>query len=284
MTGHTKKWKQTQLAELKRLINEYPIVAVADISKFPSDLFAQIRKKLTMQGSVVKVSKTKIIKKALSESEHTKKLVDYAKSNCALIFTKTNPFELYGFVKKNKGKIAAKTGAVAEEDITIPAGDTGLPPGPALSDLKGAGLKVAVQGASIAIMEDKVVTKVGEKVTGPVAATLSKLGIKPFKIGMKLSAVLEHNQVFEAKVLDIDLDQVFANFVDAHRKAFNLAINAAITNAKTIEVLLAKAFNDTKAVAVKGNVVTKETAGIVLGKADRAAKALGALVKTGDKA
>lgn len=281
MTSHTKNWKHKQFDDIVKLVDSYPVIAVADISRFPSNLFQQIRKKLTMQGAIVKVSKTKVIQKALEASKNGKGLVPYAKSNCALVFTKTNPFELFGFVKKNKGKIAAKEGSVAEENITIPAGDTGLPPGPALSDLKGAGLKVAVQGSTISVMEDKVVTKAGDKVTGPVAATLMKLNIKPFKIGLRFSVVQEDGQVYMADVLDIDTEKVFANFMNAHKSAMNLAVNASITNKATIDILLAKAFREAKAIAIEGNVITPMTAGDILAKADRQAKALKGLVKEG---
>ncbi len=279
MNRHTRKWNEQEIAKMKKLIESYPIVAIADISKFPSSLFVQIRKKLKQNGSIVKVSKTILIKKALQEYEHTKALSEYAKGNCALIFTKTNPFELYNFVKKNKGKSAAKEGQIAEEDIVITAGDTGLPPGPALSDLKGAGLKVAVKGSTIAVLEDKVVTKACEKVSAAVAGTLSKLGIKPFKIGLKILAVVEHGKVLLANVLDIDSEKVFNEFVQAQRNAINLAINASIINKQTAEVLIQTAYRKAKNVALEANIMTKETAEEIIAKAKAQAEALKALVK-----
>ncbi|HLC79585.1 MAG TPA: 50S ribosomal protein L10 [archaeon] len=278
MTSHTRKWKEAQFAELKDLVSKYTIIAVADIRMFPAALFQQIRKKLHGRA-VVRVSKTKVIKKALESAGNSSLLKDFAAANCAVIFTHMNPFELFSFLKKNKGKVAAKVGAITEEDIVIPAGDTGLPPGPALSDLKGAGLKVAVQGATIAIMEDKVVTKAGEAVSAPVAGTLAKLNIMPFKVGMKLVAALEKNQIFKSDVLDIDTDKVFANFMAAHKGAFNLAFNATITNSATIELLLQKSFRDSKSVALEGNFLTSATVGDVLAKAARTAKEIKSHVK-----
>ncbi len=280
MTSHTRKWKEDQLEQLKKLVAKHKVIAVADIRLFPSALFAQMRKKLHGKA-VIKVSKTKVIRKALEGHAHAKELTNFAQANCALIFTDMNPFELYGFLKKNKGKVAAKVGGIAEDDIIIPAGDTGLPPGPALSDLKGAGLKVAVQGATIAITEDKVVTKKGAAVTAPVAATLLKLNIFPFKVGMKLSAATENGQLFRGEILDIDTDKVFSDFVRAHKGAFNLAINAAITNKATIGLLLSKAFNEAKAVAMEGRVMNSATIGHFLGHAHKAAKHIKSKVKEG---
>ncbi len=278
MTSHTKKWKETQLNQLRVLIKSYPVIAVADISMFPANLFQGVRKKLHGKA-VVKVSKTRIIKMALKEVTSPSLLVDYTKENCAIIFTTMNPFELFGFLKKNKGKIPAKVGAIADEDIMIPAGDTGLPPGPALSDLKAAGLKVTVQGSTIAIIQDKVVTKAGEPISAAVAGTLSKLNIMPFKVGLKLVAALEGAQVFTAQVLDIDTEQVFNNFVTGHRQAFNLAVNAAIFTPETTEFLVTKAFNDAKAVAVEANILTSATVPTLLAKANAQVNALKGMVK-----
>jgi len=278
MTSHTRKWKESQLGSLKELVSKYNVIAVADIRLFPASLFMQIRKRLHGKA-VIRVSKTKVVRKALEGHHNAARLTDFAQDNCAIIFTNMNPFELFGFLKKNKGKVAAKVGAIADDDIIIPAGDSGLPPGPALSDLKGAGLKVAVQGATIAIMEDKVVTKKGEAISPAVAGTLSKLNIMPFKVGMKLIAAIEGDQLFKAEILDIDTEKVFENFMNAHRGAFNLAVNASITNKATIEHLVAKAFRETKAVALEGNIMNSVTAGDILAKADRAAKEIKSKVK-----
>jgi len=278
MTSHNRKWKEEKLAEIKQLASQYPVVAVADINMYPSALFQRVRKKLKGK-SAVRVSKTRIIKKALSEVSEVNSLVDEAKKNCALIFTEMNPFELYAFLKKNKGKISAKAGAIAEEDISISAGDTGLPPGPVLSDLKAAGLKVAIQGSTISVMEDKVVAKAGEPISKAVAGTLSKLNIKPFKVGLKIVAVLENGQIFKADILDIDTDQIFNDFVSAHQKAFNLAFNAEIFTMQTTDLLVTKAFSNAKAVALEANILTSATVVDLLAKANRQASALKPMIK-----
>ncbi len=86
MKRHTSKWKHAQLAELKKLVEKYPVIAIADISAFPANLFAEIRKKL--QGkAVVKVSKTRVIQKALDKDKEKGVLKDSAQKSSAIIFT-----------------------------------------------------------------------------------------------------------------------------------------------------------------------------------------------------
>lgn len=270
MSIHTRPWKDAQLKELRALLSEYPVIAVADLSMFPASLFQQLRKKL--QGkAVIKVSKTNIARMALKETRGRELLEKYAKNSCALVFSEINPFELFALFKKNKGNTAAKPGMVVNEDIIIPAGDTGLPPGPALSDLKAAGLEVRIQGSTIHIAKDKVATKAGEQVSGAVASVLQKLDIKPIKTGLSIVAVLENGSVFEAGVLDIDTDKLFADFRQAYAGSLGLALSIGYPAKATIPLLVQKAFREAKAVALKGSVFIPETMPDLLAKANRQA-------------
>ncbi len=271
MTRHTMQWKQSQVQELTSLLNNYDVVALADLNEFPTSLFQQVRKKLNGKAEF-RVSKTRILQKALENSKF-KKLSDKASGkSVAIIFSKLNPFELYSIIKKNKGSVFAKEGMIAENDIVIPAGDSGLPPGPALTDLKAVGLQVKVAGPTIEIMKDKTVVKAGEEIDFKTANVLSKLDIKPIKIGLTIIAVQEKDDVFLAKVLDIDEEQVFNNFVTAQQKAFNLAFNAIYFCNATTELLLQKAFKEAKTVSIEANIVNKATINEILAKAERTAK------------
>ncbi len=274
MTSHTLIWKQSQSVEIQKLINKYPVIGIADISGFPAALFARLRKKLHGKA-VVKVSKTRVFQKAfLASNKKDAPVTAHLSNMCAIIFTDMNPFELYAFLKKNKGRTSARAGQLAPEDITIPAGDTGLPPGPALSDLKAAGLPVKMMGASIHVSADTIVTKKGQPITAPVAGTLSKLNIQPIQVGLNLISVLENKMLYNASVLDIDEDKVFENFKVAHFHAFNLALNIEYYTNQTIELFVQKAYRDSKAVALEGNIITPETLAEILAKANRQAHAL----------
>jgi large subunit ribosomal protein L10 len=278
MTGHTRKWKEAQLKDIQELAEKYPVIAVASIKNFPGALAKELRKKL--QGkAVIKVSKTRIIKKALENSKKdTKALDEHLNESIAVIFTEMNPFEVYAFLKKNKVNMPAKPGQLAPDDLVVPAGDTGIPPGPALSDLKAAGLKTVVQGPTISIAEDKVVTKKGETITDAVAGTLSKLDIKPIKVGLKVTSALEKSQLFLASVLDIDIDKVKADFSSAARNAFLLAIETGYFTKETAQALIAKGFRNAKALALEANLITSATVSEILAKGRLQATALKAKV------
>ncbi|MEW6295900.1 MAG: 50S ribosomal protein L10 [Candidatus Diapherotrites archaeon] len=279
MTRHTKKWKHAELEELKQLAEKYPVIALADISSFPAALFQDTRK-LLKPKAVIKVSKARVVKKALSESKvKGLGLDEMISGSIAVIFTELNPFELYAVLKKNKGSMSAKAGMIAPFDLIVPAGDTGLPPGPALSDLKQAGINARIQGATIMIPEDTVVCKKGAIVSKPAAGTLNKLNIKPIKVGLNLIGVLEGKQIFKAGVLDIDEAKVFGEFRQAHLNALNLALNSYYITGETVKHLLFKAFIDSLSLSLNAGIYNEETVNEFIKKADIEAKLLKEKIK-----
>jgi len=107
MTAHTKKWKEEQVQQLQQLADQYPVIAIASLQNFPGALAKELRKKL--QGkAVIKVTKTRILKKALEKSKHdVSSLDEHLKGSIAVIFSKINPFELYSLLKKNSVSMPA---------------------------------------------------------------------------------------------------------------------------------------------------------------------------------
>lgn len=274
MKRHTKKWKESDLAELKKLIGKYPVVGIASLTDFPADLFQQLRKKLS--GKIVfHVSKQRLIKLALSDSRlKDTKLKDYVNGSCAVVFSEMNPFELFSSLKKSSGKTSARAGSIAPEDIVVPQGDTGLPPGPALSDLKSAGLPVRVQGGTIFIPEDTVVAGKGDVISVAVAATLSKLDIKPIKVSMNLLAAYDGTEVYPKEVLDIDIGQTKADLASAYMNSLTLAVRIAYLSQESVPYILQKAHNSALALAVSAEYPTSEALPYLLQKADAEARAL----------
>ena len=249
MTSHTKVWKSDKRQELAKLAKTHKVIAIATLEKLPANIVSVLRKRLHGKAEL-RVAKTRVVQRALAESGiDTKKLDAYVSKSVLVIFSTINPFELFSFVKKNKGSAAAKENDIADMDILVQAGDTGLPPGPALSTLKAAGLVVKVAGATIAIASDKIVAKKGEPIKKEVADVLGKLNIKPIKIGMKIIGVLDlnENEFYSADALDVDEEELFNKFVLAHQQAMNLAVNAEIFGDESTELIVVKAQREASA-------------------------------------
>jgi large subunit ribosomal protein L10 len=261
MKSHTKKWKEAQVAPLAQEIKQYSVIGVADLDKYPSNLLQQLKVKLSGKAKI-KISKGSVIERALKQAGKYEDIKGHLSGSKVLVLTNMDPFELYSLLKKYRGKVSAKVGELASEDIIIPAGDTGLPPGPALSDLKAAGLNVRVQGATISVVADKVVTKKGEAVSAPVAGTLNKLKIKPMKLQLNLQAALSGKEVFLKDVLNVDAEEMMNKFVKAYQSALNLAVNSGFPTKQSLELMIMKAQLNAKAlsgvVKLEGEVKAEE--------------------------
>ncbi len=250
MTSHNRKWKEAKKEEIKKLAEEYSYIALINSDELPANIISVLRKKLKGEAKII-VAKLRVIQKAFEESGiKTEKMVKKIEGNVGIIFSKKNPFELYSFIKKNKGERFAKAGDIAEKDIIIQAGDTGMPPGPALGLLKGIGLKVQVQGPTISVMNDKKILKKGDEINAQQAEVITKLGMTPMSVGMEVKGVLDkkENEFYTGEVLDVDEEELFKNMVKAYQQALNLAVNAEYFTKESTEIIITKAEREARAV------------------------------------
>ena len=268
------EWKKKKVAEAVKLINEYPIVAVANLSKIPA---AQLQKIMAgLRGKVrMFMAKKRLIKIALAEVEKDKKGIKELSARLegipALLMTKENPFILYKTLQKSKSKGAAKIGDIAPSDITIPAGPTQFTPGPVISELGSIGLKTGVENGKIVIKADKVVAKKGDKIDAKIANVLSKFNIEPMEIGLNIVCAYENGVVFNSEALGIDEIKFIADIEQQARICFSMCLELGILNKQTAEHLLAKAFKDSKAIALEANIMADAVVDELLAKAEKQA-------------
>ena len=95
-----------------------------------------------------------------------------------------NPFKLALLLERGKVKTTAKSGDIAAMDVVVPAGNTGQPPGPIISQLNGVGLPTRIESGSVWVSKDTLVVRRGEVINERLAGVLSKLGIKAVELGI----------------------------------------------------------------------------------------------------
>ncbi len=117
------------------------------------------------------------------------------------------------------------------------------------------------------IKADATVAKQGAVVNAKTAAFLQRMGIEPMRIGLSLVAVLEHGQVLDAGVLDIDEEKFMGQLHEAVLAAKNLAFNACIPLKDNIAMLIQKAHYDAAGLALEANLLTDENTKHMLAKA-----------------
>lgn len=268
--AHVAEWKKDEVNELKDLIAKSEVVGIVNLLNIPARQLQEMRKSLVGKATI-RLSKINLMNLALEdcneERENITGLSDYMEGQAALVCTDMNPFKLYKILEDSKTQAPAKAGAIAPEDIVIPAGDTGFPPGPFLGELQQVGVPAKIDKGKIVVSKDTVVVEAGEEVSKAIAATLTRLDIKPMEVGMDLKAVYEEGSVFEASLLAIDEEQTLADIQSAFNKAFNLSVYAAIPTEETISTIISTAHRKAINVAVEAGIVNSETSDIIIGLA-----------------
>jgi large subunit ribosomal protein L10 len=264
------KWKIEEVEKMHALMKEYPVVGLVNMEGIPARQLQKMR--ALMRGDVlIKMSKKALIKyaleKAAKEEKAIKDLEKHLKGQPALIFSKINPFKLYKILEKNKTPAPPKPNTIAPKDIIVKKGETPFTPGPMLSELQQVGIPTTISGGKIAIKEDTVVVKEGEKISPEVAAVLTKLGIEPMEIGLELTAAYEDGTIFLPETLAIDEGKMISDIQKAYLQAVGLSVSSGFITKETAPLAIAKAFNDAKAVGIYAGVYEPEIIADVLKKA-----------------
>ncbi len=269
---HVAEYKKEVVSKLVNLINEHPIIGIVNMENLPAPQLQNMRAQLRGKFFLT-MTKRRLMKLAFEQTKSNKKgieqLENYLGGMPALIFTKENPFKLSKTLQKNKSPAPAKAGQIAPRDIVINKGATPFAPGPIIGELALAGIKSGVEGGKVAIKEDTVVVKSGEKIKPKVAEILTRLGVQPMEVGLDLVAVYENGLIYERDILSIDEKEYLNRLSNAARWALNLAVNASYPTKSTINLLIGKAYNDAKAIGISQNIFDKGIVEDLLAKAER---------------
>ena len=256
--AHVAEYKKEIVSDLINLMTDYPIIGVVNMENLPAPQLQKMRAQL--RGNFyITMTKRRLIKLAIEQVKSSRKGIEQLENHLggmpALIFTKENPFKLSRTLQRNKSPAPAKAGQTAPRDIIIPKGATPFAPGPIIGELAMAGIKSGVEGGKVAIKEDSLVAKSGEKIKPKVAEILTRLGIEPMEVGLDLVAVLEKGVVYTKTVLDVDEEKFASDLASAASFAMNLAVYTSYPTKQTIEVLLSKAHGEAKALGFSENII-----------------------------
>jgi large subunit ribosomal protein L10 len=249
-----KEEKLKKVEELKKMIEEFPVIGIADLYKFPSRELQKIRKVVRDEG-LIKAGKKSTIIFALKEAkkEGIQELEKIIPNQPAIIFMKENAFKSYLKLVSMKFETYAKEFDIAPNDIVVPAGPTSLLAGPVISELTKAGIPAGVEEGKIAIKKEVTVVKKGERISKEVANALRKLDIKPISISLNVLGFYENGMIYTKDVLEL-VKTFPEKLALAHQQAVNLSVNVCYPTKETIKILLIKAFNNAKAIEKMGGV------------------------------
>jgi len=261
---HVASWKKEIFQKLAELIEKYPVVAIADLQKVRSSQIQEIRKKLRGQAEVL-VAKNTILKKAASVIDEKKPHInDFAEGvagSSLLLFTGMNPYALILFLNRNKVRVPAKAGDTATSEIMIPAGNTGLQPGPVISEFGEVKVVTRIEGGSIWVAKDTVVAWKGDTISPKLASLLSKLGMKPMEAGLSIVRAFDAGTVLKLDDLVFDLDSYRSNLEEACRDAFALSVETEYVLPETAPMIIGSVYREALYLANEIEYPTSENVG-----------------------
>jgi large subunit ribosomal protein L10 len=151
--------------------------------------------------------------------------------------------------------------------VVIPAGNTGQPPGPIISQLNAAGLPTRIESGSVWVSKDTLVVRKGEVINERLAAVLSKLGVKAVEAGLSMTAVYDEGLMITGNQLKLDVDGTRKSVEQNHGAAFALSLSIAYPTSENIQALLQTAHQKAFALSLSAAVPTKENIADLLRKA-----------------
>jgi large subunit ribosomal protein L10 len=264
------KKKRILYQELQELPGTYDVIALSKMSKVRATQLMTIRKKFRNEIKI-RVIKNRVAQRAF-EKLNNRPGLDYLskelEGQCALLFTNISPFKLNLIFDKNKVFLPAKGGDIATKDIIIPAGNTGISPGPVLSEFKEANVSTKIDQGTIWVGKDTVVVRSGSIISQKLASLMSKLNIKPIEAGISISLAIAEGLVLKENDLKINLAEYREELARSFHEAVSLAIETSYSTVETITHLLVRAYQNATALATDSGYLSPDSVHLVLVKAN----------------
>jgi len=274
--------KTKEVEEITNLLKRYKIIGIASLQKVRAAQLQEFKKNLA-DKVFMRVLKNTLMKLAIEncrERADLKKLEEHMKGPNVFMFTDLNPFKLAIILERGKVKTTAKSGDTAAFDVVVPAGNTGQPPGPIISQLNAVGLPTRIESGSVWINKDTLVVKKGEAINERLASMLSKLGIKPVETGLTLTVVFDEGLIVTQNQLKLDLEGTEHDVENAYAESFALSLSISYPTKENMVALLQIAHKEAYALSLGAAIPTKETIEDLIRKAHAEMLSLSSRVPT----
>lgn len=215
--GGVREKKVEYFNKLREYLEEYKSAFIVGVDNVSSQQMHEVRKALRGRG-VVLMGKNTMVRRAIRDFANDlpdfEKILPFIRGNIGFIFTNESLQEIKDVIVANKVAAPARAGAVAPEDIWIPAMNTGMEPGKT-SFFQALGVPTKIARGTIEIASDVKVVEAGTRVGPSEATLLNMLNISPFTYGLTVVQVYDNGQVFPASILDITDEELVGHFVNA---------------------------------------------------------------------
>ncbi|KAK6476344.1 60S acidic ribosomal protein P0 [Huso huso] len=246
-------WKSNYFTKIVQLLDDYPKCFIVGADNVGSKQMQTIR--LSLRGkAVVLMGKNTMMRKAirghLENNPSLEKLLNHIRGNVGFVFTKEDLTEVRDMLLANKVPAAARAGAVAPCEVTVPAQNTGLGP-EKTSFFQALGITTKISRGTIEILSDVQLIKPGDKVGASEATLLNMLNISPFSFGLLIQQVYDNGSVYSPEVLDITEDTLHQRFLEGVRNIASVCLQIGYPTVASIPHSVINGYKRVLAVAVE---------------------------------
>ncbi|KAF1944098.1 60S acidic ribosomal protein P0 [Clathrospora elynae] len=260
--GGKKEFKAAYFEKLEVLLKEYKSIFIVTVDNVSSQQMHEIRQSLRGEG-VVLMGKNTMVRRALkgllNDSPEYERLLPYVKGNVGFVFTNADLKVTRGKILSNRVAAPARAGAVAPDDVYVPAGNTGMEPGKT-SFFQALGVPTKIARGTIEITADLKLVQAGTKVGASEATLLNLLNISPFTYGMGIYMIYDNGQTFEPSVLDIEESQLLKAFSSAIAAIASISLATNFPTLPSVMHSLVNSYKKVLSVAIETEYEWEEIA------------------------
>jgi len=194
----------------------------------------------------------KVIRTRLAQYPAFEALLPFVFSNVGFVFTNGDLSAVREVILSKRVAAPAKTGAIAPNDVIVPAGNTGMEP-TQTSFLQALNIPSKIAKGQIEIVNDVHLITKGQKVGSSEAALLSKLNIRPFSYGLTVVIVYDNGSVFDQDLLNLTDADVLKSFQAAVSQVVAVSLYSSHLTLPAVPQAVIKAYTEVLAVAVETN-------------------------------
>ncbi|MBM1154410.1 50S ribosomal protein L10 [archaeon] len=238
--------KQQIVRMLIESLKDYKNILLLGFEGVTSAQFRRFRE-LARGRAYVKVAKNTLIYRALKElfpDDIVQKAKIVLKGQTAVVATNENPFAVLRLIEETKEKGFLRAGMRSPVEITIPAGNTGLPPGPDIALFAELGIPTRIISGTIWVVGEHTIVKPGEEVTHTLAELLMRLGVKPLEKRFSVKGGIVDNVFIPGDLLGKKPEEYCEDLRAAAENALRLAYGIKYVVPQIVPLLLQEALSD----------------------------------------
>ncbi len=239
------EWKKKEVQVIKDLASRYKLIGIVDMSGLPA--FQLLKIKSGLKGiAELKMARKNLIKLALKEigKPNIDKMIENIQGKAALLFTNEDAFKIFKVLKKNIAYTKAKAGQIAPNDIEIKVGLTNFMAGPMIGELGRVGLKTGVEAGKIVIKEDKLLVKKGEIINAVNSDLLTKFGVEPMEVGLRLTLTYSDGEILSRDVLNVNEEEIISSLISIAREVLLFGVEIGYATKETVELMIIKGYRN----------------------------------------